>query len=222
MCPIDPRAPLGTYESYFILFMELVRTLKVDATITKLDGLPVGRHFQNGRHRNQWNYIFACNSVYRIDRCKILVSRPMFMQMRNPMITLPVGRHFQNGRHRNQWNYIFACNSVYRIDRCKILLSRPMFMQMRNPMITLKKTQDSCLTQNSKWLLQKPAEITLISQWGPILAIYPTCTSQERTKAMSFGHWDLSQHEKSMPPPLNWDGLPTCIQRHFQKWPPAK
>ena len=39
---------------------------------------------------------------------------------------------------------------------------------------------------------------------GPILAIYPTCTSQERTKAMLFYHWDLSKHEKWMPPPLNW------------------
>ena len=33
-----------------------------------------------------------------------------------------------------------------------------------------------------------------------ILAIYPTRTSQERTKAMLFCHWDLSQHEKPMPP----------------------
>ena len=55
---------------------------------------------------------------------------------------------------------------------------------------------------------------------GPLLAIYPTCTSQERTKPMLFCHWNLSQHEKSMPPPLNWDGLP--IQRNFLKWPPAK
>ena len=39
---------------------------------------------------------------------------------------------------------------------------------------------------------------------GPILAIYPTNTSQERTKTMLFDHWDLFQHEKSMPPPLNW------------------
>ena len=27
---------------------------------------------------------------------------------------------------------------------------------------------------------------------GPILAIYPTCTSQERTKAMLFYHWDTT------------------------------
>ena len=36
MGPIDPRAPPGTYETYFILFLELVRTRKMVATITKL------------------------------------------------------------------------------------------------------------------------------------------------------------------------------------------
>ena len=82
-------------------------------------------------------------------------------------------------------------------------------MWMRNPMITLKsRGEDSWLTQNSKWLPSKPAKITLIKSMGPILAIYLTCTSQERTKAMLCYHWDLSQHEKSMPPPLSWDGLP--------------
>ena len=43
------------------------------------DGQPVGRHFQNGRHQNWWNYIFASNSVSKIDRDKMLVSKPMFM-----------------------------------------------------------------------------------------------------------------------------------------------
>ena len=52
------------------------------------DGLPVGRHYQNGRHQNLWNYIFAYNSVSRRDRDKILVSKPMLVWMRNPMITL--------------------------------------------------------------------------------------------------------------------------------------
>ena len=51
------------------------------------------------------------------------------------------------------------------IDRDKILVSKSMFMWMRNPMITLKSPYDSWLTQNSKWLPSKPAEITLISQW---------------------------------------------------------
>ena len=41
-----------------------------------------------------------------------------------------------------------------------------------------------------KWLPSKPAEITLISQW----AQYWQYTSQEHTKPMLFGHWDLSQH----------------------------
>ena len=74
-------------------------------------------------------------------------------------------------------------------------------------MITLKSPYDSWLTQNSKWLHSKPAEITLISQWANTGNI-PHITGQECTKAMLFHHWDLSQHEKSMPPPLNWDGLP--------------
>ena len=53
-----------------------------------LDGLPVGRHFQNGRHQNLWNYIFAYNSAFRRDRDTTLVSKPMLVWMRNPMITL--------------------------------------------------------------------------------------------------------------------------------------
>ena len=52
------------------------------------NGLPVERHFQNGHHQNLWNYIFAYNSDSGIDRDKILLSKPMFMWMRNPMITL--------------------------------------------------------------------------------------------------------------------------------------
>ena len=52
------------------------------------DGLPVGRHFQNGHLKNLWNYIFASNLVYRRDRDKILVSKSMLVWMRNPMITL--------------------------------------------------------------------------------------------------------------------------------------
>ena len=43
---------------------------------------------------------------------------------------------------------------------------------------------------------------------GTMLAIYPTYTSQESTKAILFCHWDLSQHEKPMPPSPDWDGLP--------------
>ena len=43
---------------------------------------------------------------------------------------------------------------------------------------------------------------------------------QERMKPILFCSWDLSKHEKWMPPSLNWDGLP--VGRHFQKWPPPK
>ena len=76
-------------------------------------------------------------------------------------------------------------------------------------MITLNNPYDSWLTLNSKWLPSKPADITLTGHtMGSILAIYPTYISLERTKAILFCHWDLSQHEKSMPPSLNWDGLP--------------
>ena len=97
---------------------------------------------------------------------------------------LPVGRHFQNGRHQNLWNYIFANNSVSIIDRDNILMSKPMFMLMRNPMITLTNLYDAWLTRTSK-----PAEITLISQWAQ--------------------YWQVAIYqEKSMPPPLNLDGLP--------------
>ena len=87
MGPIDPHAPLPK-EAYFILFLGLVRNEKWMPPSPNWDGLPVGRHFQNGHHQNLWNYIFASNSVYRRDRDKILVSKPMLVWMRNPMITL--------------------------------------------------------------------------------------------------------------------------------------
>ena len=50
-----------------------------------VDGLPVGRHFQMAAIEIS-GYIFAYNS--KIDRVKILVSKPMFMGIMNPMITL--------------------------------------------------------------------------------------------------------------------------------------
>ena len=49
---------------------------------------PLGRHFQNGRHTDWWNYMFTNNSVSRIDRDRMLVCKPIFMWMGNPMITL--------------------------------------------------------------------------------------------------------------------------------------
>ena len=39
-------------------------------------------------------------------------------------------------------------------------------------------------------------------------------------KPILFYYWDLSQHEKCMPPSPNLDGLP--IMTPFAKWPPAK
>ena len=37
---------------------------------------------------------------------------------------------------------------------------------------------------------------------------------QERMRPILFCSWDLSEHEKWMPPSPNWDGLP--VGRHFQ------
>ena len=37
---------------------------------------------------------------------------------------------------------------------------------------------------------------------------------QERMRTILFCSWDLSEHEKWMPPSPNWDGLP--VGRHFQ------
>ena len=89
MGPIDHHAPPGTYETYFILFLELVRTWK------------------NGCHHHQIGMDYLCDAIFkmaaieisgitfspitqvsRIDRDTILVSKPMFMWMRNPMIAL--------------------------------------------------------------------------------------------------------------------------------------
>ena len=44
----------------------------------------------------------------------------------------------------------------------------------------------------------------------------PPCTPpppQERMRPILFCSWDLSEHEKWMPPSPNWDGLP--VGRHF-------
>ena len=54
----------------------------------------------------------------------------------------------------------------------------------------------------------------LIQPMGPI---DPPCTPpppQERMRPILFCSWDLSEHEKWMPPSPNWDGLP--VGRHFQ------
>ena len=41
-----------------------------------------------------------------------------------------------------------------------------------------------------------------------IFPMDPTCNRQEPIKPILFCYWDLSQHEKWMPPSPNWDGLP--------------
>ena len=91
MGPIYPRAPPSPKERMRpILFCpwDLSEHEKWMPPSPNWDGLPVGRHFQNDHHPNLWNYIFASNSVYRRDRDKILVYKPMLVWMRNPMITL--------------------------------------------------------------------------------------------------------------------------------------
>ena len=86
--PPRPRTPQGRTRPILFCFWDLSGHEKWMQTSSNWDGLPVGRHFQNGRHQNLWNYIFANNSVSRIDRDKILMSKSMFMWMRNLMITL--------------------------------------------------------------------------------------------------------------------------------------
>ena len=49
---------------------------------------------------------------------------------------------------------------------------------------------------------------------GPIDPPPPT---QERMRPILFCSWDLSEHEKWMPPSPNWDGL--SVGRHFQYGP---
>ena len=82
--PPPPRAPQGRMRPILYCFWDLSEHEKWMPPSPNWDGLPVGRH----RHQNLGNYIFANNSVSRIDRDKMLMSKPMFMWMRNPMITL--------------------------------------------------------------------------------------------------------------------------------------
>ena len=42
----------------------------------------------------------------------------------------------------------------------------------------------------------------------------PVHPPQERMRPILFCSWDLSEHEKWMPPSPNWDGRP--VGRHFQ------
>ena len=47
------------------------------------DELPVWRHFQNGRHENWQNHVFAYNSASNVDRNEISGSTPIFFRVRN-------------------------------------------------------------------------------------------------------------------------------------------
>ena len=67
------------------------------------------------------------------------------------------------------------------------------------------------------------SEITFQYRIGPdrpipyMDPIDPPCTPpppQERMRPILLCSWDLSEHEKWMPPSPNWDGLP--VGHHFQ------
>ena len=128
----------GTYETYFILFLGLVRTWKVDAAVTKLGWTTCGTPF------SKWPP--------------------------SKLVEL----------------YFLSYNSVSNIIGDKILVSKPMFMGMRNPMITLKSPYESWLTQNSKWLPSKPAEITLIRQWAQYWQYTPQVPARNVRKLCYF------------------------------------
>ena len=82
------------------------------------DELSVWRRFQNGRHGNWQNHVFAYISASMGDRNEISVSTPIFLRVRNSIKAftgfydfylthdeLPVWRHFQNGCRGNWKNH---------------------------------------------------------------------------------------------------------------------
>ena len=73
-----------------LMLNKFVPNLKMDATITKLGWTmcTVWCHFQNGLQQRLQNYVFAYNLCSNIHRDNILVSTPMFLRMRNPLVTL--------------------------------------------------------------------------------------------------------------------------------------
>ena len=125
------------------------------------DELPVWRHFQNGRHGNWQNHVFAYNSASRVDRNEISLPTPIFLRVRNLIKALtgfyvfylahdelPVLRHFQNGRHGNGQNHVFAYNSASRVDRNEISVSTLLFVRVRNSIKTLTNFYDFYLTHD--------------------------------------------------------------------------
>ena len=125
------------------------------------DELPVWRHFQNGRHRNWQNHVFAHNSASRVDRNEISVSAPIFVRVRNSIKALtnfydfymthdelPVWRYFQNGHHGNWQNHLFAYNLASRADRNEVYVSTPILLRVRNSIKTLTSFYDFYLTHS--------------------------------------------------------------------------
>ena len=96
-------------------------------------------------------------------------------------------------------NFVFIYYSASRIDGDTILVSKSMFFSMKNPMMTLKNPYDS-------WLAV--FEINRNDIYWSMGSMDPTCTRQESMKPILICYWDLSQHEKGMPPSPHWDGLP--------------
>ena len=137
------------------------------------DELPVWRHFQNGRHGNWQNHVFAYNSASRVDRNDISVSTPICLRVRNSIKALtnfygfylthdelPVWRHFQNGRYGNWQNHVFAYNLASRADRNEISVSTPILLRVRNSVKTVTSFYYFYLTHSSKLLPLNYMEIT--------------------------------------------------------------
>ena len=125
------------------------------------DELPVWLHFQNVRHGNWPNHVFAYNSASRVDRNEISVSTPIFLRVGNSIKALtsfynfylthdelPVWRHFQNGRPGNWQNRVFFYNSASRVDRNEISVSIPIFLRVGNSIKALTSFYNFYLTHN--------------------------------------------------------------------------
>ena len=125
------------------------------------DELPVWHHFQNGRHGNWQNLVFAYNSASRVDRNESSVSTPILFRVRNSIKAfrgfydfylshdeVPVWRHFQNGRHGSWQNHVFSYNSASRADRNETSVSTPIFVRVGNSIKALTSFYDFYLTHD--------------------------------------------------------------------------
>ena len=109
------------------------------------DELAVWRHFQNGRHGNWQNHVFAYNSTSRVDRNEILVSTPIFLRVRNSM-TAFTGFYdfiwlmmyylcdaiFKMAATEIGKIMFFAYNSASKVDRNEISVPTPIFLRVGN------------------------------------------------------------------------------------------